>query len=232
MLGVIALVNAVTAGEMYGAAPVQMDASGRAVVASVGEPRHYRLASGEVLVGEVKSVSLHSTSGDYMDQLTFSMNNVFNTSTEPLEMDSSTVNLWSGVWVVSPIAAPCNGEFKPLKAGALNYGFQAGTNPLDPKNPHLINGSFIIRPKPCTNCGNFSQGFAAYAFAMIPLSNGGNEIIVETAGSITDDMYSEDFASIVGGEMVHTLVLKHRDCDPEGYSKCHSCTCPDSGKHV
>jgi hypothetical protein len=76
----------------------------------------------------------------------------------------------SGTWMTSPIAAPCNGEFKPQKSGALNYGFAAATNPLDKKNPHLINGSFILRPKACTDCGNFSQGFAAYAFAMVRVS--------------------------------------------------------------
>ena len=30
--------------------------------------------------------------------LTFSFNNLFNTSTEPIEIEESTLNLWSGSW--------------------------------------------------------------------------------------------------------------------------------------
>jgi hypothetical protein len=40
-------------------------------------------------------------------------------------------------------------------------------NPLDKQNPALINGSFLIRPKECTDCGNISMGFLGYAFAMV-----------------------------------------------------------------
>eukprot|EP00038_Savillea_parva_P007045 m.167518 g.167518 ORF g.167518 m.167518 type:complete len:241 (+) comp12837_c0_seq1:37-759(+) len=207
--------------------PIRADATGRAVIPSIGDPRSFTLPSGEVIKGEVKGVSRHAvTTGDFMTQITFSYQNLFNSSTEPLQVDSTSVNLWSGLWAPSPMAPPCSGEFKPLKSGALNYGFAAITNPADPKNPHLINGSFLIRPKACIKCGNFSLGFAGYAFAMIPVGDGGNEIIIETSGAYTDDVYSEDFGSIVAGEMVETLILRHRDCDPQGWSKCKACTCP------
>ena len=49
---------------------------------------------------------------------------------------------------------------------------------------------------------------------------GGQEIIIETGSSVTDDMYSEEFGSIIGDTMAYTLVLRHKDCDPQGYAKC------------
>jgi hypothetical protein len=58
---------------------------------------------------------------------------------------------------------------------------------------------------------------------------GGQEIILETGGAITDDMYSEEFGAIVGSEMIYTLILRHKDCDPQGWSKCKACICPDIG---
>jgi hypothetical protein len=51
--------------------------------------------------------------------LTFSFNNLFNTSTEPVEIEQSSLNLWSGTWDPSPLAAPLNGEFEPIKAGKV-----------------------------------------------------------------------------------------------------------------
>jgi hypothetical protein len=51
--------------------------------------------------------------------LTFSFNNLFNTSTEPVEIEKGTLNLWSGTWDPSPLAAPLNGEFEPVKAGKV-----------------------------------------------------------------------------------------------------------------
>ena len=67
--------------------------------------------------------------------------------------------------------------------------------------------------------GNFSNGFAAHAFALVPVG-GGQEIVLETGSSTTDDMYSDEFNSIIGDTMVYTLVLRHRDCDPQGWAKC------------
>lgn len=151
------------------------------------------------------------------------MNNLFNTSAEPVAAVAGSVALYSGVWSPSPLLPPCNGLWKPLESGALNYGFRAQTNSLDPTNPQLINGTFIIDPAPCpAGCGNFSHGFAGFAFEMEP---GGAAI--DRAGAVTDDMYTELFVSAVGDEVIYTVNFRHKDCDPQGWSKCKACTCPN-----
>jgi hypothetical protein len=94
-------------------------------------------------------------------------------------------------------------------------------NAADPENPKLINGSFIVHPKACGgDCGNYSLGFTGFAFAMVELGNGGQEMVIQRSGSVTDDMYTEEFGSIVGEQMVYTILMRHRDCDPEGWHKC------------
>ena len=42
-----------------------------------------------------------------------------------------------------------------------------------------------------------------------------------------DDMYTEEYGSIVEEQMVYTILFRHRDCDPEGWHKCKACTCPE-----
>lgn len=51
--------------------------------------------------------------------------------------------------------------------------------------------------------------------------------VIERTGAIWDDLYSDEFGSIVGEQMVYTIVMRHRDCDPDGWHKCKACVCPD-----
>ena len=53
--------------------------------------------------------------------------------------------------------------------------------------------------------------------------------IYDVSRQVTDDQYSEVFDSIIpspGSEIVYTVVIRHRDCDPQGWAKCKACTCP------
>ena len=40
------------------------------------------------------------------------------------------------------------------------------------------------RPKPCTNCGNMTQGGQGFAFALVSGGGGAQEAFFETAGSV------------------------------------------------
>lgn len=217
------------------AVSIAVDDSDRPVLSPVGSHRKIQLPGGkgvELVVRATSRMSIPSVGagGVPITSITFSFQNLFNTSTEPIEIVDSSINLWSGAWGPDPRSAPGNGEWKPVVAGAVQFGFRATVNPLDPNKPATINGSFIMQPKPGA-AGNFSDGFAAYAFALVPVG-GGQEIVLETGSSATDDMYSEEFNSIIGDTMVYTLVLRHRDCDPQGWAKCKACTCPSPPPHM
>ena len=112
--------------------------------------------------------------------------------------------------------------------GSLPDGFRAIVNPLDPEEPNRINGSFVAHPRACgADCGNYSKGFTGFAFAMVDVGDGRQEMVIQRSGSVVDDMYTEEYGSIVEEQMVYTILMRHRDCDPEGWHKCKACTCPE-----
>lgn len=50
------------------------------------------------------------------------------------------------------------------------------------------------------------------------------------SGTVTDTflpIVCTPTVSLIGADIFYTIVLRHRDCDPEGWSKCKACTCPD-----
>ena len=152
-----------------------------------------------------------SSSTEALTAISISVINLFDSSTEPLELDPAYTNLFSGTWQVSPSDPPCSGTFPPAESGRLAYGFKAAFNPSDPVNPTRLNGTFVIRPKQCTNCGNMSQGGQGFAFALVSGGGGAQEAIFESSGSATDDQYSEVFTSLIdppGSELVYTLVIR------------------------
>lgn len=55
--------------------------------------------------------------------------------------------------------------------------------------------AFGGRSKCDAGCGNFSKGFAGYAFAMVELGNGGQEMVIESSGAVWDDLYSDEFGA-------------------------------------
>ena len=60
--------------------------------------------------------------------LTFSFNNLFNTSTEPIEIEESTLNLWSGSW------DPC--DFPLLQFPSILLRFHSGLTISPPLSIH------------------------------------------------------------------------------------------------
>jgi hypothetical protein len=124
-----------------------------------------------------------------------------------------------------------NGELPPLKAHGRNYGFRAVVDPLEPKGKTILNGSFVLAPQADANFTvriklashhshyhssypwreNFAmltvpeyalQGFAGFAFAMVDVGGGAQEVIIESEGALWDDMFSEEYAAMVADQMV------------------------------
>ena len=60
------------------------------------------------------------------------------------------------------------------------------------------------------------------AAPLVPVGAGRQEFIVQTEGATWDELASESYTVMVGGEVVVTVLLHHRDCLPS----CHPlCTC-------
>ena len=166
-----------------------------------------------------KSQRAWSAEGAALTGVTFSFLNQFNSTTEPIQFVDSSVQLFAGAWAPSPLAPPLSGSLPPVKGNALRYGFRAEVDPLVPPG-NRINGTFQLRPAP--NAGNLSQGFAAFGFVLVPVGAGRQEFIVQTEGATWDELASESYTVMVGGEVVVTVLLHHRDCLPS----CHPlCTC-------
>ena len=167
----------------------------------------------------IKSQRAWSAEGAALTGVTFSFLNQFNSPPEPIQFVDSSVQLFAGAWAPSPLAPPLSGSLPPVKGNALRYGFRAEVDPLVPPGDR-INGTFQLRPAP--NAGNLSQGFAAFGFVLVPVGAGRQEFIVQTEGATWDELASQSYTVMVGGEVVVTVLLHHRDCLPS----CHPlCTC-------
>ncbi len=156
MLSAIVLTTAAVAGATsstpyYGVAPVAARPT-----ALVGQTKIVHTPSNGSITATVKRVTRFALpsakDGAGISALTFSFNNLFNSSTEGIGIDADSLNLWSGSWDPSPMDPPMSGQFPPLKPapgqpGKLNYGFRAIVNPADPVNPNRINGSFMTHPE-------------------------------------------------------------------------------------
>lgn len=165
--------------------------------------------------------------GEPLTGITFSYQNSFNSSTESIMFNANAINLFSGMWSPSPLEAPMNGEIPSIKSHKLNYGFRAVVDPLKPAGKTALNGSFSLAPQADVNF----TGFAGYAFAMMTLSNGAQvrsivcllwncrpseycqwstvyaaqEIIIESEGALWDDLFSEEYGSMVGNQVCSQL---------------------------
>ena len=89
-------ITAAASDSFYGVAPVHRDAHATPLV---GSSTIVRTSAGN-FSATVQRVSRYplpnATAAAGISALTFSFNNLFNTSTEPIEIEESTLNLWSG----------------------------------------------------------------------------------------------------------------------------------------